>query len=72
MSAGHPLCHPEELEAVLKRLGYTGITRSPHETGMGYGVLFCATKGDGTGQLQDGVRVSGCGGCCRPEQGGLR
>ena len=65
MSAGHPLCHPEGLEAVLKRLGYTGITISPHETGMGYGVLFCATKGDGeNGYCQDGCSSSGCG--CGP------
>jgi predicted O-methyltransferase YrrM len=71
MSAGHPLCHPQGLEAVLKRLGYTGITSSPHETGMGYGVLFCATNGEGTGCCQDGIPVSGCGGCCGPEQGGL-
>ncbi len=68
MSAGHPLCHPQGLEAVLKRLGYTGITTSPHETGMGYGVLFCATKGDSeTGHCRDGSSSSGCscgpGGC---------
>ncbi|HOB17515.1 MAG TPA: hypothetical protein PKK74_02300 [Candidatus Methanoculleus thermohydrogenotrophicum] len=72
MSAGHPLCHPQALETMLWSPGYSGIASFPHETGMGYGVLFFATKGGRTGQLQDGVRVSGCGGCCRPEQGGLR
>ncbi len=68
MSAGHPLCHPEGLEAVLKRLGYIDITSSPHETGMGYGVLFCATKDGGeTVHCRDGSSSSGCscgpGGC---------
>ena len=67
MSAGHPLCHPQGLEAVLKRLGYTGITTSPHETGMGYGVLFCATKSEGAGCCDDGGSTSGCG--CGPGGG---
>lgn len=67
MSAGHPLCHPQELEAVLKRLGYTGITTSPHDTGMGYAILFSATKGEVAGYHDDGGSTSGCscgpGGC---------
>lgn len=66
MSAGHPLCHPQILETTLRNLGYSNIKRSPHETGMGYGILFSATKGDaGTGDSHDGSQASGYD-CCGP------
>ena len=68
MSAGHPLCHPPILEATLKLLGYSDIIRSPHETGMGYAILFSATRGDGGVEHdRDGGQQAPEHNCCGPD-----
>lgn len=43
-SFGHPLCHPEGLKEGLENLGFVNVSLIPHETALGYAVLFIGTK----------------------------